>query len=223
VDAVGSCVGLKGSRVQSIVRELGGERIDIVPWSADSAVFVSRALSPAKVLDVKPNEAERRMHVVVADDQLSLAIGKGGQNARLAAKLTGWKIDLTPKSEESKRQEARRAARIEIEKLEFGDATTEKLISAGIETVQELAGASLEKLVEIPGVGEKTAEKLLQAAKTYLESHPATTDGPVPAQMEFTPEMEGGTEPGAEPPAAAEATPPAPPDHPGVPTEDHRG
>jgi N utilization substance protein A len=88
VDAVGSCVGLKGSRVQSIVRELGGERIDIVPWSADPSVFVSRALSPAKVLDVRVQEEESRMQVVVADDQLSLAIGKGGQNARLAAKLT---------------------------------------------------------------------------------------------------------------------------------------
>src|SRR6059058_1612961 len=83
VDAVGSCVGLKGSRVQSIVRELGGERIDIVPWSADPAVFVSRALSPARVMDVKVNDADKRMNVIVADDQLSLAIGKGGQNARL--------------------------------------------------------------------------------------------------------------------------------------------
>src|SRR5207244_10399336 len=105
VDAVGSCVGLKGSRVQSIVRELGGERIDIVPWSQDPGVFVSRALSPAKVLDVKVHEAERRMVVVVADDQLSLAIGKGGQNARLAARLTGWKIDLISKTEQKKRED----------------------------------------------------------------------------------------------------------------------
>ena len=99
VDAVGSCVGLKGSRVQSIVRELGGERIDIVPWSADPAVFVSRALAPARVGDVRVNEAEKRMLVVVADDQLSLAIGKEGLNARLAARLTGWKIDIVSESE----------------------------------------------------------------------------------------------------------------------------
>src|SRR5206468_4071468 len=127
----------------------GGERIDIVPWSHDPAVFVSRALAPARVLDVRVQEPEKRMSVIVADDQLSLAIGKGGQNARLAARLTGWKIDLISKSDEKKRQDVERASRIEVEKLELGEATTEKLISAGIETVQELVGTPLEKLVEI--------------------------------------------------------------------------
>lgn len=187
VDAVGSCVGLKGSRVQSIVRELGGERIDIVPWSQDLSVFVSRALSPARVMDVKVHEEQKRMHVVVADDQLSLAIGKGGQNARLAAKLTGWKIDLTSKSEEKKRQELEQSSRLEVEKLELGEATTEKLITAGIETVQELAAATLEALMEIPGVGEKTAEKLLLTAREYLEAHPPEA---APAELEFLPEAE---------------------------------
>ncbi len=210
VDAVGSCVGLKGSRVQSIVRELGGERIDIVPWSQDPVVFVSRALSPAKVLDARANEEEKRMHVVVADDQLSLAIGKGGQNARLAAKLTGWKIDLVPKSEESKRLEARRASRVEIEKLELGEATTEKLISAGIETVQELAAATLERLTEIPGVGEKTAEKLLSAARAYLEAHPPVAETSVSSEMEFTPEMESLVESPAARPEPQPSAPPAP-------------
>lgn len=185
VDAVGSCVGLKGSRVQSIVRELGGERIDIVPWSQDLSVFVSRALSPARVMDVKVQEEEKRMHVIVADDQLSLAIGKGGQNARLAAKLTGWKIDLTSKSEEKKRQEHEQASRIEVEKLDLGEATTERLIGAGIETVQELVAASLETLQEIPGIGEKTAEKLLVTARAYLEAHPPEA---APAELEFLPE-----------------------------------
>src|SRR5262245_37217533 len=187
VDAVGSCVGLKGSRVQSIVRELGGERIDIVPWSQDPSVFVSRALAPAKAMDVRVHEADKRMVVVVADDQLSLAIGKGGQNARLAARLTGWKIDLISKSEEKKSQEVERASRIEIEKLELGEATTEKLISAGIETVHELAATPLERLVEIPGVGEKTAEKMLSAAQEYLAAHPPVAPEAAPA--EFTPEM----------------------------------
>src|SRR5207247_10398843 len=126
-DAVGSCVGLKGSRVQSIVRELGGERIDIVPWSQDPTVFVSRALAPARVLDVRMNEAEKTMNVVVADDQLSLAIGKGGQNARLAARLTGWKIDLISKSEEKKRQEANRAGRTEAEKTGRAEPRTGRL------------------------------------------------------------------------------------------------
>jgi DNA uptake protein ComE-like DNA-binding protein len=150
-------------------------------------VFVSRALSPARVMDVKVHEEEKRMHVIVADDQLSLAIGKGGQNARLAAKLTGWKIDLTSKSEEKKRHEMEQASRIEVEKLELGDATTEKLIGAGIETVQELAAASLETLVEIPGIGEKTAEKLLATAQEYLVAHPPAA---APADLEFLPEPE---------------------------------
>jgi transcription termination/antitermination protein NusA len=190
VDAVGSCVGLKGSRVQSIVRELGGERIDIVPWSQDATVFVSRALSPARVMDVRVHEPEKRMVVIVADDQLSLAIGKGGQNARLAARLTGWKIDLISKTDEKQRQDLERATRIEVEKLELGEATTEKLISAGLETVQELLATPLEKLIEIPGIGEKTAEKVLATANEYLAAHPPVApEAAAPAEeMAFTPE-----------------------------------
>jgi len=211
VDAVGSCVGLKGSRVQGVVRELGGERIDIVPWSQDPTVFVSRALQPARVMDVRFHEAEKRMHVVVADDQLSLAIGKGGQNARLAARLTGWKIDLTSRSDEKKRQDLERATRIEVEKLELGEATTEKLISAGIETVQELIGTPLEKLVEIPGFGEKTAEKLLAAAQEYIAAHPPVAPEQANGELEFTPEMEPvPAEAAAAPPVAVAAPAPAP-------------
>jgi N utilization substance protein A len=209
VDAVGSCVGLKGSRVQSIVRELGGERIDIVPWSADPAVFVSRALAPARVMDVKVVEADQRMIVVVADDQLSLAIGKGGQNARLAARLTGWKIDLVSKSEEKKRQESERASRLEVERLELGEATTEKLIGAGIETVQELVATPLEKLVEIPGIGEKTAEKVLATAQEFLAAIAAAASAAA-AEHEFSPEMEPSTEVHApEDAAGASASPEA--------------
>lgn len=206
VDAVGSCVGLKGSRVQSIVRELGGERIDIVPWSADPAVFVSRALSPARVMDVRVVEPEKRMIVVVADDQLSLAIGKTGQNARLAARLTGWKIDLISKTDEKKRQDAERASRVEVEKLELGEATTEKLITAGIETVQELLATPMDKLVEIPGIGEKTAERIMAVANEYVAAHPP--EAPAAAEMEFTPEMDAADEP----PAAELATPAGGPD-----------
>jgi N utilization substance protein A len=206
VDAVGSCVGLKGSRVQSIVRELGGERIDIVPWSTDPAVFVSRALSPARVMDVKVNEADKRMNVIVADDQLSLAIGKGGQNARLAARLTGWKIDLISKTDHKKREELARATRIEVEQLGLGEATTEKLISGGIETVQELLATPLDKLVELPGIGEKTAEKLLQVAQDYVAAHPPADAGPPAEEMEFTPEMEPATDGTAGPGAEADVS-----------------
>ena len=212
IDAVGACVGIKGSRVQAIVRELGGEKIDIVPWSADAVVFVTRALSPAKVIEARVVDVEPKIVVTVADDQLSLAIGKGGQNARLAAKLTGWKIDLVSKSEEKKRQEQERASRVEVEKLELGEATTQKLISAGIETVHELVDAPLEKLTEIPGIGEKTAEKLRTAAQEYVAAHPLVPPEAAPAELEFTPEMEAAPEaatagPSDSPDAPAAAAP----------------
>jgi N utilization substance protein A len=225
VDAVGSCVGLKGSRVQSIVRELGGERIDIVPWSQDPTVFVSRALSPARVMDVRVVEAEKGMVVIVADDQLSLAIGKGGQNARLAARLTGWKIDLVAKSEEKKRQDLARASRVEVEKLSLGEATTQKLISAGIETVQELVDAPLEKLTEIPGIGEKTAEKLLTAAQEYLAAHPPVQPEAAAGELEFTPEMEAAPEAAAADPHSAPEAPDSGLDPPatGAPAETQTG
>jgi N utilization substance protein A len=166
IDAVGACVGIKGSRVQAIVRELGGEKIDIVPFSQDPVVFVTRALSPAKVLEAQVVEAEQKILVTVADDQLSLAIGKGGQNARLAAKLTGWKIDLISKSERERQREFERKVRIDIEELVgAGPKLREKLIREGIETVQDLLKTPLTELLAIQGVGEKTAEKLLEEAR----------------------------------------------------------
>jgi N utilization substance protein A len=169
IDAVGACVGIKGYRVQAIVRELGGEKIDIVPWSVDPIVFVTRALSPAKVLEAHVVEMEQKILVTVADDQLSLAIGKGGQNARLAAKLTGWKIDLISKSERERQKEYERRSRVDIEEFEAaGPKLREKLLREGIETVQDLLKTPLEELLAIQGVGEKTAEKLLEEARELL-------------------------------------------------------
>ncbi len=169
IDAVGACVGIKGSRVQAIVRELGGEKIDIVPWSQDAVVFVTRSLSPAKVLEAQIDE-DQKILVTVADDQLSLAIGKGGQNARLAAKLTGWKIDLISKSERDRQKDFERRSRIDIEELEgAGPKLREKLIRAGIETVQDLLRAPMEEILAIQGVGEKTAEKLIEEATELKE------------------------------------------------------
>ncbi len=169
IDAVGACVGIKGSRVQAIVRELGGEKIDIVPWSVDPIVFVTRALSPAKVIEAHVVEMEQKILVTVADDQLSLAIGKGGQNARLAAKLTGWKIDLISKSERERQKEYERRSRIDIEEFEAaGPKLREKLLREGIETVQDLLKTPLDELLAIQGVGEKTAEKLLEEARELL-------------------------------------------------------
>jgi N utilization substance protein A len=170
IDAVGACVGIKGSRVQAIVRELGGEKIDIVPWSHDAIVFVTRSLSPAKVLEATVVEAEQKILVTVADDQLSLAIGKGGQNARLAAKLTGWKIDLISKTERERQRDFERKARIDIEELEgAGPKLREKLIREGIETVQDLLRTPLAEILAIQGIGEKTAEKLLEEARALQE------------------------------------------------------
>jgi N utilization substance protein A len=171
IDAVGACVGIKGSRVQAIVRELGGEKIDIVPWSQDPVVFVTRSLSPAKVLEAQIVDPDQKILVTVADDQLSLAIGKGGQNARLAAKLTGWKIDLISKSERDRQKDMERRLRIDIEDLEgAGPKLREKLIRAGIETVQDLLKTPMEEILEIQGIGEKTAEKLIEEAKALQET-----------------------------------------------------
>jgi N utilization substance protein A len=170
VDPVGACVGVKGQRVQAIVRELGGERIDIVPWSADPLVFVSRALSPAKVIEAKLEDRERKIEVIVADDQLSLAIGKGGQNARLAAKLTGFKIDLVSQSEQARHEEEEKALRIEIVNVpRIGPKLAERLAEAGIRTVSDLVETPLQKLAELPGLDERTAIKLLDLANVALE------------------------------------------------------
>lgn len=169
IDAVGACVGIKGSRVQSIVRELGGERIDIVPWSSDPALFVSRALNPAKVLQATLQDGDKKVLVVVSDDQLSLAIGKGGQNARLAARLTGCHIDLISQSDNEARKKARAGTDVAVEELDgLTPGVAKKLVSAGIETAREVQKAGLDGLLAVEGIGEKTAEKILASAVTAL-------------------------------------------------------
>jgi transcription termination/antitermination protein NusA len=172
VDPVGACVGMKGTRVQSIIRELRGEKIDIVEWSDDPTTFVLNALSPAKVSRVQVVDEEQRiMEVVVEDKQLSLAIGKKGQNVRLAAKIVGWRIDI--KSEEEKRREveaemARMARAVdEIRSLEahgVADKTVQKLVEAGIHGLAHLGEMSDEDLGGLEGVGPKTVEKIREAA-----------------------------------------------------------
>ena len=216
VDPVGACVGMKGTRVQSIIRELRGEKIDIVEWSEDPIAFVTNALSPAKVQRVSiVDDRERVMEVIVEDKQLSLAIGKKGQNVRLAAKLTGWRIDI--KSEEEKRREVEaqfegleagaggRRRRSEARGRRDGEPTLggrrRRRRSAGrivrssaalhtrghrredrpqarrsrADTVEAIAGTSVEQLSEIPGIGEKTAEKILAAARGDAGSRRATS------------------------------------------------
>jgi len=180
VDAVGACVGMKGMRVQSIIRELRGEKIDIIEYHEDSVTFAEKALQPAKVSRVTVvDAAEKHLEVVVDDSQLSLAIGKKGQNVRLAAKLLGWKIDI--KSEEEKRQEVEdqmalltAATATPLESVEaLGEGLVEKLKAAGISTVEALADMTPEQLEAIEGIGPKTVEKISVAVNNYF----ATLEG----------------------------------------------
>jgi len=177
VDPVGACVGMKGMRVQSIIRELRGEKIDIIEYHEDPVVFAEKALQPAKVSRVTVLEGqEKHLEVIVDDSQLSLAIGKKGQNVRLAAKLLGWKIDI--KSEEEKRQEVEEQMRgmmtpqatplESVPDLEPG--IVEKLVAAGITTVEQVADMTPEQLEEVPGIGPKTVEKISIAVNNYFSS-----------------------------------------------------
>ncbi|MDQ1450417.1 MAG: transcription termination/antitermination protein NusA [Acidobacteriaceae bacterium] len=175
VDPVGACVGMKGMRVQSIIRELRGEKIDIIEFSDEVTTFAEKALQPAKVSRVSITDlTEKQLEVIVDDTQLSLAIGKKGQNVRLAAKLLGWKIDI--KSEEEKRQEVEQQMQAlsggpstPIEQVtELGETIIQKLVAAGITTVESLADMTPEQLEEIPGIGEKTLEKISIAVRHYF-------------------------------------------------------
>jgi N utilization substance protein A len=187
VDPVGACVGMKGMRVQSIIRELRGEKIDIIEFSEEITTFAEKALQPAKVSRVSITDlGEKQIEVIVDDTQLSLAIGKKGQNVRLAAKLLGWKIDI--KSEEEKRQEVEQqmqamqgAPTTPIEQITgLGDGVMEKLITAGITTVEQLADMTEEELGEVQGIGEKSVEKIATAVRDYfgqLEAQRALAGG----------------------------------------------
>jgi N utilization substance protein A len=169
IDPVGACVGIKGVRVQSIVRELNNERIDIIPYSSNPEMFVTRSLAPAKVVAIDIFEDEQAMTVAVEDEKLSLAIGKAGQNARLASKLTGWKINIMSETDynEMKKREAEEL--VPVGHMEgIGSKIEERLVDADINTVQQLAKATLEQLTKIEGIGAKTAEKLSENAKAFV-------------------------------------------------------
>jgi len=208
VDPVGACVGMKGMRVQSIIRELRGEKIDIIEYSDEITTFAEKALQPAKVSRVSITDlSDKQLEVIVDDTQLSLAIGKKGQNVRLAAKLLGWKIDI--KSEEEKRQEVEQQMQAltggpttPIEQVtELGEGIIQKLVAAGITTVESLADMTPEQLEEIPGIGEKTLERIGVAVRHYFghfeegeEGAPAATEVKAAGEAEIeTPEAAAGT------------------------------
>jgi N utilization substance protein A len=203
VDPIGACVGLRGTRIQVISRELRGEKIDIVEWSPDPAAFVARALSPAKVSSVTVGESEgeggqRSVLVIVPDSQLSLAIGKRGQNARLAAKLTGLRVDI--KSESEVEEERRRDEEERIQGREalaqlpgVGPQLIDRLTEAGLFSPARIVRAGVERLLELPNVGEKKAASLFEAAQVWMSEHAVVAEVPEAAVEATAPEPEAET------------------------------
>jgi N utilization substance protein A len=216
VDPVGACVGMKGMRVQSIIRELRGEKIDIIPYSEETVAFAQKALSPAKVTRVQITDPEtHKLEVIVEDSQLSLAIGKKGQNVRLASKLIGWDIDI--KSEEEKRREIEdqmtrlTAPATPLTSLAgVGAKTIEKMEAAGINNVEALAAMTPEQLMEIPGIGEKMVDKIYQAVNRFYEGGGetaiATEQGAVEGPEGSEPVAEGEQAPEEVADASSEAS-----------------
>lgn len=163
IDCVGSCVGVRGQRVKNIVRELGGEKIDIIRYMEDVETYIKNAMAPAELAEIKLNRKEQSAEILVEDDQLSLAIGKKGQNVRLASKLIGWKLDVRSKSQ-----------KIPISSLDgVGEKTEELLREKGINSIKDILKSTAEDLSKIPGIGEKTAEKIIASAhRAILEKNP---------------------------------------------------
>ncbi len=166
VDPVGACVGMRGTRVQAVVQELRNEKIDIVEWTKDPAEYVCRALAPAKVSKIIMDEDEHAMEVIVPDDQLSLAIGKKGQNVRLASRLTGWRLDV--RSEAEAEDEARRARASLTAIPGVGDVTAELLYQNGFKSAHELAAATEQSIAEVDGVGPERAAGILATAREHV-------------------------------------------------------
>jgi N utilization substance protein A len=178
VDPVGACVGMRGSRVQAVVTELQGEKIDIIPWTADPANFVVNALAPAEVAKVVLDEDRQRMEVVVPDQQLSLAIGRRGQNVRLASQLTGWDIDIVTEQEESEHRQAEfeKRTKLFIDSLNVDEVVGQLLASEGFNSVEELALVDEKEIAGIEGFDEDTARELQTRAREYLEGQEAELD-----------------------------------------------
>jgi len=175
IDPVGACVGMRGSRVQAVVGELQGEKIDIIPWSPDTANFVVNALAPAEVVKVVLDEEAHRIEVVVPDDQLSLAIGRKGQNVRLASQLSGWDIDIMTEAEESERrqEEFRVRSQLFIDALDVDDVIAHLLVAEGFTSVEEVAFVPVEELTTIEGFDEDVASELRDRARHWIDEQNA--------------------------------------------------
>jgi N utilization substance protein A len=178
IDPVGACVGMRGSRVQAVVAELQGEKIDIIPWSPDEAAFLVNALAPAEVSKVVMDEEDERVEVVVPDEQLSLAIGRRGQNVRLASQLTGWQIDIMTESQESERRQREFAERTQLfqEALDVDEVIAQLLVTEGFATVEDVAYVDASEIAAIEGFGEETADELQARARDFLEKEAAEYD-----------------------------------------------
>ena len=178
IDPVGACVGMRGSRVQAVVAELQGEKIDIISWSQDEATFLVNALAPAEVTKVVMDEEDERVEVVVPDEQLSLAIGRRGQNVRLASQLTGWQIDIMTESQESERRQREFAERTQLfqEALDVDEVIAQLLVTEGFATVEDVAYVEPHEIAAIEGFGEETAEELQARARDFLEREAAELD-----------------------------------------------
>jgi N utilization substance protein A len=174
VDPVGACVGMKGTRVQAVVQELRGEKIDIITWDRDPAKFICNALSPAEIIRVIVDEANRSMEVVVPDDQLSLVIGKKGQNVRLGSRLTGWRLDVT--SETNYNQALKDGYKSLLELQGVGEKRASDLYEEGFRSAEDVAGATVEDLLTVEGMTEKRATKLIEDATNCISGEMAGTD-----------------------------------------------
>jgi N utilization substance protein A len=178
IDPVGACVGMRGSRVQAVVAELQGEKIDIIQWNPDEATFLVNALAPAEVTKVVMDEEDERVEVVVPDEQLSLAIGRRGQNVRLASQLTGWQIDIMTESQESERRQREFAERTALfqEALDVDEVIAQLLVTEGFASVEDVAYVELGEVAAIEGFDEDTAEEIQARARDYLDREAAEYD-----------------------------------------------
>ena len=178
IDPVGACVGMRGSRVQAVVGELQGEKIDIIPWQPDAASFVVNALQPAEVAKVVLDEEAERIEIVVPDDQLSLAIGRRGQNVRLASQLTGWDIDIMTEQDESERRQAEfeASANAFVEALNVDEMVAQLLASEGFSNVEEVAYVDMLEIASIEGFDDETAEELQARAREFIEKQETALD-----------------------------------------------